>query len=323
VGGRFDVEACSMQRTTFLAGASAATLFPLSGRAAAAQQIKAGTIPSDVAGVLVYGIDRGTFAHAGLDIALTTLTSGPVVANAVAGGSLDIGAANVGSLCVARSRGVPFKIIAPAGIADAAASGDIIAVLKDSPLKTAVDLNGKTMAIVALKTMQHAAVLASIDKHGGDSKSVKFIEVPFPEMSAALDTHRVDAALPTEPFTTSLRSRVRSLGGQWDAMRMPFPIFAFFATETWLAAHADAAVAFASAVRETAVWANAHRKETAVLLAKFAHLEPQLAATMGRSTYGTTLDAAMIQPIVDIQVKYGMMSAPIDPAEMIWKPPHA
>jgi NitT/TauT family transport system substrate-binding protein len=312
-----------MQRSAFLAGTAAATILPLRGRAATGIPINAGTIPSDVSSVLVYGIERGTFAHAGLDITLTTLTSGPVVANAVAGGSLDIGAANVGSLCVARSRGVPFKIIAPAGIADEAAAGDIIAVLKESPLKSASDLNGKTVAIVALKTMQHAAALAWIDKQGGDSKSVKFIEVPFPEMGAALDTHRVDAALPTEPFSTSLRPRVRSLGGQWAAMRMPFPIFAFFATETWLAAHADAAVTFANVIRQTAVWANGHRKETALMLAKFTHLDPQLAETMGRSTYGTTLDAAMIQPIIDIQVKYGMMSAPIDPADMIWKAPHA
>ena len=291
-------------------------------RAAVSQTVNVGTIPSDVSGVLIYGVDRGTFARSGLALTVTTLTSGPVVANAVAGGSLDIGAANVGSLCVARSRGVPFKIIAPAGIADEAASGDIIAVPKDSPIKTAAELNGKTVAIVALKTMQHAAALAWIDKHGGDSKSVKFIEVPFPEMGAALEAHRVDAALPTEPFTTSIPN-VRAIGTQWEALRMPFPVFAFFATESWLAVHGDVALTFASVIRETAVWANSHRKQTAKMLATFAHLDPQLARSMGRSTYGTSLDASMIQPIIDIQVKYGMMNAPIDPNEMIWKGPHA
>ena len=313
----------AIDRATFLASTVAAlSARPLAARAAGTL-VNAGTIPSDVSGVLVYGIDRGAFKAAGIDVALTSLTSGPVVANAVAGGSLDVGAANVGSLCVARSRGVPFKIFAPAGIADETASGDIIAVLKDSPVKSAADLNGKTVGIVALKTMQHAAALAWIDKRGGDSKSVKFIEVPFPEMGAALDAHRVDAALPTEPFTTSLRAQVRSLGGQWEAMKMPFPIFAFFATEAWLAAHGDVAVTFANVIRQTAVWANAHRKDSALMLAKFANLDPQLAATMGRSTYGTSVDPATIQQIVDIQLKYGMMTAPIDPSDLIWKGPHA
>lgn len=313
----------TLARATFLSGAAAAAAALPAPVRAAGTIVNAGTIPSDVSGVLVYGIDRGSFRNAGIEVALTSLTSGPVVANAVAGGSLDVGAANVGSLCVARSRGVPFKIFAPAGIADEAATGDIIAVLKDSPIKSAADLAGKTVAIVALKTMQHAAALAWLDQHGADSKSVKFIEVPFPEMGAAMDAHRVDAALPTEPFTTSLRSRVRSLGGQWAAMKMPFPIFAFFATESWLATHGDTAVAFANVIRQTAIWANGHRKDTALMLAKFANLDPQLAVTMGRSTYGTAVDPATIQQIVDIQVKYGMMTTPIDPVDLIWKGPRA
>ncbi len=104
---------------------------------------------------------------------------------------------------------------------------------------------------------------------------------------------------------------------------MPFPVFAFFSTESWLATHADVAVTFANVVRQTAVWANGHRKDSALMLAKFANLDPQLAVTMGRSTYGTTLDAAMIQPIIDIQVKYGMMAGPIDPADLLWKAPRA
>jgi hypothetical protein len=59
------------------------------------------------------------------------------------------------------------------------------------------------------------------------------------------------------------------------------------------------------------------------MLAKFANLEPQLAATMGRSTYGTAVDPATIGQIIDIQVKYGMMTTPIDPVDLIWKGPRA
>ena len=44
---------------------------------------------------------------------------------------------------------------------------------------------------------------------------------------------------------------------------------------------------------------------------------------MGRSTYGTSVEPATIQQIVDIQLKYGMMTAPIDPSDLIWKGPHA
>jgi hypothetical protein len=44
---------------------------------------------------------------------------------------------------------------------------------------------------------------------------------------------------------------------------------------------------------------------------------------MGRSTYGTAVDPATIGQIIDIQVKYGMMTTPIDPVDLIWKGPRA
>ncbi len=194
-----------MDRRAFLGAASALAVVPAVGRAADLAVVNVGTIPTDVSAVVNYALELGYFKDVGLDVRITTLTSGPVVATAVAGGSVDVGAANVGSLTVARARGVPLRVFAPAGLADAAATGDIIAVLKDSPIQTASDLNNKTIGIVAVKTMQHAAVMLWIDRHGGDSKTVKFVEIPFPEMSVALTSRRVDAVLPDEPFIPKAR----------------------------------------------------------------------------------------------------------------------
>ena len=307
-------------RSLFLAG-TAATLVPVAARAADLPVVTVGMIPTDVDAVLAYAQDLDYYRAAGLDVRITTLTSGPIVANAVVGGSLDIGAANVGSIAVARSRGLPLKLIAAAGIADETATSDLIAVRKDAPIQSGADLNGKTIGIVALKTMQHAAILLWVDKHGGDSKTVKFIEIPFPDMAAALEAKRVDAVLPNEPFTTMMRANVRSLGNQWSSMQTPFPIFGVFSTDAWLAAHGDLAVKFAGAVTRAATWANAHRKETAPMLVKLAKVDPQLAGTMGRSSYGTRLEPAMLQPIVENLVRYGMMDKPIDANDLVWRGP--
>jgi NitT/TauT family transport system substrate-binding protein len=307
-------------RRDFLASAVAFAALPAAARAADLPVVNVGTIPTDVSAVVNYALDLGYFKDAGLDVRLTTLTSGPVVANAVAGGSLDVGAANVGSLTVARSRGVPLRVFAPAGMADSAATGDIIAVLKDAPIQSAADLNGKTIGIVAVKTMQHAAVLLWIDRDGGDSKTVKFVEIPFPEMYVALQGHRVDAVLPDEPFTTMMRANVRSLGNQWSAMHEPFLIFGFFSTEQWLAAHPDLAAKFSSAILRAAKWANGHRKDSAEILVRYTKVDPAIASTMGRSTYGTALEASMIQPIVENLVRYGMLEKPVDANDLIWRP---
>lgn len=310
----------TLARSTFLTGAAAlAAAGPL--RAADLPVVNAGTITADVAALMSYAADLGYYKNNGLDVRVQLLASGPVVVNAVVGGSLDVGSANIGSLIVARSKGLPIKAIAPAGLADASSVGDTIAVRKDSDIKTGADLNGKTIGIIAIKTMQYAAVLLWIDKHGGDSKTVKFIEIPPPEMGPALESKRVDAIVPNEPITTLIKSQLRTIGNQWDALKLPLVVFAAFATESWLQKNPETAVKLVTALRQTAVYANAHRRETAALLVRDAKLDPQLAANMGRATYGTQLEPAMIQPNVDNLVRYGLLEKPIDLNDLIWRGP--
>jgi NitT/TauT family transport system substrate-binding protein len=162
-------------------------------------------------------------------------------------------------------------------------------------------------------------VLQWVDKHGGDSKTLKFIEIPFPEMIGALDAGRVDVAIPSEPFTSQGRAGNRTIGNIYASMP-PFLLFAFFATDAWLAANADTATKFAAAITKAAAWANAHPRESAVMLAQFTKLDPQVAGSIGRAVYGTSLEPAMIQPAIDTMVTYGFLPKPIDAADVIWHP---
>ena len=309
-------------RSTFLAATAAFTIVPGAVRAAAGDNvIRAGTIPADVSAVITYANDLGYFKDAGLDVQIQTFQSGPVIAPAVIGGTLDVGAANIASIAAARERGLNLKFFAPASQAVPATATDVIMVKNGSPITNAADLNGKTVAIVAMKTMQHAAFLLWVDKHGGDSKTVKLIEIPFPEMIGALDSGRVDAAIPSEPFTSQGRDANKIIGGVYGSMPSTILVFGFFATDAWLAAHPDQATKFAAAIRKAAVWANAHPKESAVMLTSFTKLDPSVATRMGRAVYATSLEPAMIQPVLDNAVKYGMLDHPLDAKELIWQGP--
>jgi NitT/TauT family transport system substrate-binding protein len=256
-----------------------------------------------------------------VDVAISMMNSGPVIANAVTGGSLDVGAMNSGSIAVARSRGIPLKFFAAAASGSPSLMTDVIMVRKDSPIHTGADFNNKTVGIVATKTMQYAAFLAWVDKHGGDSKTVKFIEIPFPEMVGSLDQRRVDAAIPVEPFTSAGRANNRILGSVYEAMPPHFLIFGFAATDKWLQTNPDVALKFATAIREAAAWANGHERDSAAMLVRFMKVDPALAAHMARATYATALEPSLLQPVVDVMVKYGILAKPIDPNELIWHPP--
>lgn len=313
-----------LSRGAFLAGTAAtaaAIALPGTLRAAPARAVTVGAIPADTSAVVNYAEQLGYFKNRGVDVAISIMNSGPVIANAVTGGSLDVGAMNSGSIAVARSRGIPLKFFAAAASGSPSLMTDVIMVRKDSPIRTGADFNDKTVGIVATKTMQYAAFLAWVDKHGGDSKTVKFIEVPFPQMIGALDQRRVDAAIPVEPFTSAGRANNRILGSVYEAMPPHFLIFGFAATDRWLQEHADLAVKFAAAIRQAAAWANDHEKDSAAMLLRFMKVDPGLATHMARATYATSLDTSLLQPVVDVMVKYGILAKPIDPNELIWHPP--
>jgi ABC-type nitrate/sulfonate/bicarbonate transport system substrate-binding protein len=96
-------------------------------------------------------------------------------------------------------------------------------------------------------------------------------------------------------------------------------LFGYFATDAWLAANADVAQRFAGAIKQAAIWANAHPLASSMLLTRFAKLDPSIATSMGRATYATSLDAGMIQPAIDLMVRYGFLAKTIDANEIIWR----
>ena len=308
-------------RTAFLGTTAAFAAFPSFAQAAAGDVIRAGTSLADNSAVITYANELGYFKDAGVNVDIQPFQSGAVIVNAVVGGSLDVGVTNPATLAAARAKGLPLKFFAAAASAAPTSVTEAIVVRAGSPIKTAADMNGKTVAVIALKTMQDAAFLLWVDKHGGDSKTIKMIEVPLPEMLGALKAGRVDVALPAEPFTTQGREGTTSLGGTFGSMPAPILIFAFFATETWLATHSDQAVRFAAAIKRSAMWANAHPKESAVYLTKFLKLDPSVAANMNRAVNATSLEPSMLQPVIDNAVRYGMLDHTIDAKELIWTPP--
>jgi NitT/TauT family transport system substrate-binding protein len=314
-----------MKREQFVGTAAVAGLALSSGlrpaRAADPIVLNVGTLPVDTSAVVFYAQDQGFFKAAGLDVRIQTMASGPVTAQAVAGNAIDIGVANVATVASARLRGVPLKFIAPAAIAGDATRTDLLMVSKTSTIQKAADLNGKTVGVNGLRDLQELCVRAWTDKHGGDAKTLKFVEVPFSAMGGALDAARVDAAMPVEPFVSADRATARVLGNPLDGLNARFMIVGWLATDSWLATHGDAAARFASAIAKAAAWANTHEKESAAILVANSKLDPATANSMARAVYGTQLDASLISPVVDAAVKYGIIAQPIAASDLIWTAP--
>ena len=75
-------------------------------------------------------------------------------------------------------------------------------VLKDGPIEEPKDLEGKTIAVNTLKNICEVTIKASLEEEGVAVDKLKFAEVPFPDMNAALEAGRVDGACVVEPFVS-------------------------------------------------------------------------------------------------------------------------
>src|SRR5579885_15648 len=281
--------------------------------------LKIATIPIDVGAEVFYARDAGFFKKAGIDAQIQSITNGGAIAAAVASGAVDIGFSNLVSIATAFRRGVPITIIAPAGLYSTKAPTSVCVVARNSPIRSARDLDGKTFATNGLKNIAEFGPRAWIDKNGGDSSTVNFVEMPFPDMPGALAQGRVDAALLAEPVKTEAKSTTRVLSKCYDGISNNFMIAAYFTTTTWANAHPELVRKFQEAMSAAAAWANKNHDKTAAILARETKINPEILSQMTRSVYPERLDPAQIQPVIDVTAKYGGLPAPFPASEMIYR----
>jgi NitT/TauT family transport system substrate-binding protein len=277
--------------------------------------VRIGGLASDPGMEAIYASQRGFAKQFGLEFSIQNFPNGAAIIAGIIGGSLDVGNTNWVSILQAREKGLPLVAVSPAVIYSSKEPTSFIMVPNDSPAQNAKDLNGKTIAVDGLGNLTQLGVMAWIDKGGGDLKSIKFTEIPFSEMPAALGAHRVDAALITEPLATQAKSAGRIVGNPYDAIAPEFPSSAWVATETW-AANTDLAARFAKTMYRTAQWANTNRPTTASILTQFSKLDLDTILTMHRARYSAQNDAKFLPALVDVALRYGSIKQPVKVSEV-------
>jgi NitT/TauT family transport system substrate-binding protein len=301
--------AVRLSRTRFI-GAASATLVAgaLEARIArAADEVHFGTIPIDPASQCFYAQDMGFFDKAGIHATIDPFSSGGAVAAAIAGGSIDVGNVDLVSISAAHSRGIPFVVLAPAGVYTKAAETYVLLVKQTSPIRTAKDLAGKTIAVNGLKNINQIPTEAWIDNNGGDSKSAKFIELPFPAMVPALEDDKLDAIAVTEPTLAITNGKYRVISLAEKNLAPSFMVAGWVTTKDWVQKHPELAKRLTATLLDTAKWANANHDKSAQILSKYSKLPIETALRMHRAYYGERLDAALIQPVIDGSAKYGVI----------------
>lgn len=312
-----------MKRIDFACGVTAGALgawsAPAAAQTAELTTIRLGTNVNDDSTPLFWAQASGIFTRAGLKVDIVKFTSGSTAIAALIGGSLDVARGSLLPLISARSHGVPVEIVAPAELFVANDPSEGIVVLKDSTIASGKDLNGATMPTPSLHDFDEMSTRAWIDATGGDSRTVKFIELPSPAVLPALEQGRVAAAFLSNPFLTSAvaSGRAKVIGEPNGSIAKRFLITCYCSTETFVNRNRDAIRKLADALGRSAAYANGHRAEVLPVIAPYWGVPASVIAAMAVTHGASRLDLHEIQPLIDAALRYGVIKTPLTAKSMI------
>lgn len=263
------------------------------------------------------GLDHASFKKFGVDP--TFVAGGPnidPVAN-VASGQSQLGDRPIGSLVIAREKGIPIKVI---GTVFQKSPYSVISLAK-TPIKMPQDMKGKTIAV---PTSGRPLILYLILRAGLKPDEVNI--VPSSPDPAALVSGQIDGYC---GYTTNQGVMLKTRGVDIYTMNaqdlgLPETTGTIYGREDFLAANRDTVVRFLKGVIEGHRWALDHPEQTAKLMvekygapglnyeAQYAEIKeskPFIEFGTGTSKGLLALDMDLFVNIIDVYREVGMVKS--------------
>ena len=268
--------------------------------------IRIGHLPIEVCAELFYAKELGFFKKAGLNVELQEFTSPGATASALLGNSIDVAILDTVGVLIAHSRNIPIVFLASGELFDEHAPNYGTIVPADSPIRSARDLSG-TFAVSSLNGIATLGIQTWVDRNGGDSKRMKFVESPVPLMPDLVARHTVDGAVPVEPFIhIALNKGLRALLPH-NGLAKSYETSGCVATRQWAEAHSAEAAALTRVLYDAGRWSNRNREASIPILSKYLRLSPSIILGMSRGVFSESTNLSVVQPVIDAAVTYGMI----------------
>jgi NitT/TauT family transport system substrate-binding protein len=270
------------------------------------RKLVVGVVPSSNVAPLYLGVKQGFFEKRGLMLDLQPAQGFAANVASVSNGETDIGFGTTVPIVGAIANGVPIKLIAHSDVLGDGEGEDNsgLFVPPGSNIKGVGDLEGKTVAVNALSNVFDVAVKAAMLKAGADPSKVKFLEVALPDMVAALDTGRVDAAAMGEPFVTLSRAagNTQILKLYTTGFQVGSPIASYFVSTQWAEKNKDVLKDFVAGLEESSKYAAGHLEEARAMMETYTKIAPNVLAEVLLGKYQSTVDLDSLQRLVDVMV---------------------
>ncbi|MGJ7531434.1 ABC transporter substrate-binding protein [Variovorax sp. GB1P17] len=314
--------ALSLQRRILLGLALAGALVAGNTNAQAKPLVivNAGFVPVTDVAALYLGEEVGIFKKHGLSLKASVASTGAVPA--VMSSEFHFGFSALVNLLQARDKGLPIKIIAP-GSGSTGIAGADVSMIHASPksgIKSAKDLEGKTVSVNALNGLLQLLGKTAVKADGGDPNNVRFIELGFAEALAALQAGRTDAMIAAEPFgTAAMNSGFPPIASPFQTMaKNGMLTSAYFTSDMQLKTNPELFKQLQAAITESLDYAQKNPEQVRTQLPKFTKLGPDVAAKLILPRFMTNVPRESVELFSKAGLEFGMLTKPAVYDELVW-----
>lgn len=283
-------------------------------------ELTIGFIPvADQAG-LIQAINQGYFEAEGLKVTPQTAQGGAAALPAMVAGDLQGVFGTYPSFLLAQQNIADMKIVA-LGVQG---SEDFAGVFVNpaANINTPADLVGKKLAVNTLNNTGDLSIKSVLKEQGVDPAQVEFIEMPFPDMTAALQRGAIDAAWAVEPFQTQMtEAGMTKLFSNFSGRTATAPLAGVGMTAKFVEENPNTVAGFARAMEKANADLARDPEVVRQMVPTYSQTSPEVAAKMHLPVWEPGFPTAeKIQIWNDIMVDLGSLQEPVNLEEMIFTP---
>ncbi|HEU0041551.1 MAG TPA: ABC transporter substrate-binding protein [Jiangellaceae bacterium] len=282
--------------------------------------VTVGVIPIVDTAAIWLGVEQGIFEEHGLDVQLEVAQGGAAIVPGVISDEFQFGFSNVTSLLLASHEGLPLQIVAPGNSSTGEVGADIGAVvtMPGTGIESAADLNGRTVAVNTLNNIGDSTIRNVVELDGGDPSDINFVEMPFPDMPAAVVNGQVDAAWILEPFLTiTMDQGATPVSWNFVETDPDLMIAAYFTSKPYAQENPEVVEAFSAAMAESLAYAEENPDEARAILSTYTELDPAVQEAIVMPRFEPEVDTDSVELLAELAQKYGMVDELIDTSALL------
>jgi NitT/TauT family transport system substrate-binding protein len=262
----------------------------------------------------------GYFRAEGLDVK-TVLAENPAASRDKAlSGDADLAELTYPTFFLAVKGGAELRLVADGTAAKP--KSNVLITVPTSPVKSINDLPGKRIAITSKNSTTQLLTQAVMKDHGLDYSKVTWVQLPLPNMAAALPRD-VDAAYQPEPYASAAARTVGATAfidvAAPGTSTEDFPVLGYVAKKQWTEANPKTMAAFQRAMLRASRDAEADRSKWESLVIENTKANETDVKLMTPPRFTSIADPRRLQRVPKLMTDLGVIPTEVDAASVIVK----